>query len=73
MIDSVCTAAFKCIQLNMLPVMGGMTDCCLIGLIDVEALRQFQSSHRSPAKSLKPVPNIFEIDFGRNVLLAGEK
>ncbi len=46
-----------------------ITDYCVIGEIDVQALRQFQSSHRSPAK---PVPDGFEIDFGRKVLSAGE-
>ena len=42
-----------------------VTDYCVIGEIDVQALRQFQSSHRSPAKPFKPVPDGFEIDFGR--------
>jgi hypothetical protein len=69
-IDSVSTAAYECIQLKMLRVKGGIADYCLNRLIDVEALRQLQSSHRSPAK---PVPNRFEIDFVRNVLPAGEK
>ncbi len=50
-----------------------ITDYCVIGEIDVQALRQFQSSHRSPAKPFKPVPDGFEIDFGRKVLPAGEK
>ena len=40
---------------------------------DVQALRQFHRSHRSPAKPFKPVPDGFEIDFGRKVLPAGEK
>ena len=49
------------------------TDCCVRGESDVQALRQFQSSHRSPAKPFKPVPDGFEIDFGREVLpAAGE-
>lgn len=50
----------------------GVTDYCVIGEIDVGALRQFQSSHRSPGKPFKPVPDGFEIDFGRKVLPAGE-
>lgn len=50
-----------------------ITDYCVIGEIDVQALRQFQSSHRSPAKPFKPVPDGFEIDFSRKVLPAGEK
>lgn len=51
----------------------GITDHCVIGEIDVQALRQFQSSHRSPTKPFKPVPDGFEIDFGRKVLPAGDK
>ncbi len=59
---------------DVLRVKGGVTDYCVIGEIDVQALRQFQSSHRSPAKPFKPVPDGFEIDFGRKVLpAAGEK
>lgn len=50
----------------------GVTDYCVIGEIDVQALRQFQSSHRSPGKPFKPVPDGFEIDFCRKVLPAGE-
>lgn len=50
----------------------GVTDYCVIGEIDVQALRQFQGSHRSPGKPFKPVPDGFEIDFGRKVLPAGE-
>lgn len=45
----------------------------MIDEIDVQALRQFQSSYRSSAKPFKPVPDGFEIDFGRKVLPAGEK
>lgn len=54
-------------------VKGGVTDYCAIGEIDVQMLRQFQNSYRSPAKPFKPVPDGFEIDFGRKVLPAGEK
>ena len=49
-----------------------MTDYCVIGEINVQALRQFQSSHRSPAKPFKPVPDGYEIDFGRRALPAGD-
>ncbi|MCE1183406.1 MAG: hypothetical protein LWW81_14055, partial [Rhodocyclales bacterium] len=55
-------------QRDLLRVKGGVTDYCVIGEIDVQALRQFQSSHRSPAKPFKPVPDGFEIDFARRVL-----
>jgi hypothetical protein len=57
---------------DVLRVKGGVTDYCVIGEIDVQALREFQSSYRSPAKPFKPVPDGFEIDFGRKVLPAGE-
>ncbi|MBV6670748.1 hypothetical protein KV691_15920 [Xanthomonas euvesicatoria pv. alangii] len=52
---------------------GGVTDYCVISEIDVQALRQFQSSHRSPSKPFKPVSERFEIDFDRKVFPAGEK
>lgn len=60
-------------QRDLLRLKGGITDYSVIGEIDVQALRQFQSSHRSPTKPFKPVPDGFEIDFGRKVLPAGEK
>lgn len=72
--DSRIRAPFKeSWQRDLLRVKGGITDYCVIGEIDVQALRQFQSSHRSPDKPFKPVPDGFEIDFGRKVLPAGEK
>lgn len=55
-------------QRDLLRVKGGITDYCVIGSIDVTALRQFQSSYRSPAQPFKPVPDGFEIDFGRKIL-----
>lgn len=57
---------------DVLRVKGGVTDYCVIGEIDVQALRQFQSSHRSPDKPFKPVPDGFKIDFDRKVLPTGE-
>lgn len=72
--DSRIRAPFKdSWQRDLLRVKGGITDYCVIGEIDVQALRQFQSSYRSPVKPFKPVPDGFEIDFGRKVLPAGEK
>lgn len=50
----------------------GISDYCVIGEIDVLALQRFQSSHRSACKPFKPVPDRFEIYFGRKELLAGE-
>ena len=60
-------------QRDQLRVKGGITDYCVIGEMDVQALRQFQSSYRSPANSFKPLPDGFEIDFGRNILPVGDK
>jgi len=71
--DSRIRAPFKeSWQRDLLRVKGGITDYCVIGEIDVQALRQFQSSHRSPSKPFKPVPDGFEIEFVRKVLPAGE-
>ncbi|AJG21174.1 hypothetical protein RR42_m3814 [Cupriavidus basilensis] len=71
--DSRIRAPFKeSWQRDLLRVKGGVTDYCVIGEIDVQALRQFQSSHRSPTKPFKPVPDGFEIAFDRKVLPAEE-
>lgn len=71
--DSRIRAPFKeSWQRDLLRVKGGISDYCVIGEIDVQALRAFQSSQRSPAKPFKPVPDGFEIDFGRKVLPGGE-
>ena len=53
---------------DVLRVKGGIADYCVIGEIDIEELRQFQSSHRSPARPFKPVPDGFEINYGRRAL-----
>jgi hypothetical protein len=60
-------------QRDLLRVKGGITDYCVIGQIDVKKLRQFQSSHSSPCKPFKPVPDGFEIDFSRKLLPARDK
>lgn len=66
--DSRIRAPFKkSWQRDLLRVKGGITDYCVIGEIDVQALRAFQSSHRSPTAPFKPVPDGFEIDFARRV------
>ncbi|MGS3137255.1 RNA-directed DNA polymerase [Aeromonas sanarellii] len=71
--DSRIRAPFKdSWKRDMLRVKGGVTDYCVIGEIDIQALRQFQSSHRSPSKPFKPVPDGFDIEYGRRVLPAGE-
>jgi len=48
---------------DLLRVKGGNHDYCITGEIDVLALRQFQSSHRSPARDFKPVPDGFNQDM----------
>ena len=58
---------------DVLRVKGGVTDYCVIGEIDVQALRQFQSSYRSSDKPFKPVPDGFKISYDRKVLSAGEQ
>ncbi len=71
--DSRIRAPFKdSWKRDVLRVKGGVADHCVIGEIDVGALRQFQSRHRSPGKPFKSVPDGFEIDVGRKVLPAGE-
>ena len=60
---------------DLLRVKGGNHDYCITGEIDVLALRQFQSSHRSPAKDFKPVPDGFNQDMAhaRKALPKGEQ
>jgi len=71
--DSRIRAPFKeSWQRDLLRVKGGITDYCVIGEIDVLALRQFRSCHRSPEYPFKPVPDGFEIEFSRKVLPAGD-
>jgi len=59
---------------DLLRVKGGNHDYCITGEIDILALRQFQSSHRSPAKGFKPVPDGFAEDmaYERTALPGGE-
>ncbi|MFK3771647.1 reverse transcriptase domain-containing protein [Pseudomonas sp. NPDC089406] len=58
---------------DILRVKGGNHDYCITGEIDVLSLRQFQSSHRSPASGFKPVPDGFNEDLvsDRKVLPKG--
>ncbi len=49
----------------------GIFDYCVIGEIDVQVLRRFQSSHSSASKPCRPVLNGFEIDVGRKALQLG--
>lgn len=59
---------------DVLRVKGGNHDYCITGEIDVRALREFQSSHRSPAVNYKPVPDGFNADmaYERKVLPKGK-
>lgn len=43
------------------------------GCVDVQALRQFQSSHRSPSGPFKPVPEGFTPAHARKTLPKGGK
>lgn len=60
---------------DLLKVKGGNHDYCITGEIDILALRQFQSNHRSPATGFKPVPDGFSEDMAsdRKVLPKGEQ
>jgi len=53
---------------DILRVRGGLHDYCISAEIDVQALRQFQSSHRSAAEPFKPVPDGFSMSPHRRVL-----
>jgi len=58
---------------DLLRVKGGNHDYCITGEINVLALRQFQSSYRSPVIPFKPVPDGFidAMDHNRKVLPEG--
>ncbi|HFX2689492.1 hypothetical protein QK435_00945 [Pseudomonas aeruginosa] len=74
--DSCIRAAYKnSWKRDLLRVKGGNHDYCITGEIDVQALRQFQSSHRSPAKDFKPVQDGFNRDMAhvRKALPKGEQ
>lgn len=53
---------------DVLRIKGGLTDYCVTGRVDVMALREFQSSHRSPDYPFKPVPDGFKICPNRKVM-----
>lgn len=64
----------ECYQRDLLCVKGGNHDYCVTGEIDITALRQFKSSHRSPGKPFKPVPDGFaqDMDHSRKELPKGD-
>lgn len=51
---------------DLLRVKGGNHDYCITGEIDILALRQFQSCHRSPSEGFKPVPDGFAADMSKD-------
>ena len=55
---------------DIMRIKGGKNDYFVVGEIDIRALRQFQSNHRSPEGPFKPVPDGFNLslDFDRKVL-----
>ena len=59
---------------DLIRVKGGLEDYFVVGEIDISALRKFQSSHRSPGKPFKPVPDGFNADMdpNRKILPAAE-
>ena len=64
--DSRIRAPFKdAWRRDVLRVKGGISDYCVIGEIDVQILRRFQSSFRSPPGPFKPVPDGFKICHAR--------
>ncbi len=60
---------------DLLRVKGGNHDYSITGEIDILALRQFQSNHRSPETPFKPVPDGFNQDMAqaRKVLPKGKQ
>lgn len=49
-------------------IRGGESDYFVVGRVEVDALRRFQSAHRSPASPFKPVPDGFRISKSRGSL-----
>jgi hypothetical protein len=57
---------------DILKVKGGVYDYSVVGTIDIEALRAFQSGHRSQNGPFKPVPDGFQIDYHRKTMPKGD-
>jgi hypothetical protein len=53
---------------DIVRIKGGKNDYFVVGKIDIQVLRQFQSSHHSPSEPFKPVPDGYRIGFNRIVL-----
>ena len=56
---------------DIIKIKGGENDHFVIGEIDVQALRKFQSNYRSPSEPFKPTPDGFKIDQSRKSLPTG--
>jgi hypothetical protein len=57
---------------DIVRIKGGIEDYFVTGEIDIQSLRAFQSSHRSPDKPYKPVPDGFEMAHDRKILPSGK-
>jgi hypothetical protein len=53
---------------DVLRVKGGLSDYCVMGVVDISLLRGFQSSYRSPSGPFKPVPDGFSLCGERKML-----
>lgn len=53
---------------DIVRIKGGLSDYFVVGEIEITALRQFQSSYRSPDTPFKPVPDGFTISYERKLL-----
>lgn len=68
--DSRIRAPFKdSWQRDLIRVRGGLQDYYVVGEIDFQALRNFQSSYRSPEGPFKPVPDGFQISHDRKGII----
>lgn len=57
---------------DVVRVKGGVTDYCVIGEIDMQALRRFQTSYCSPAAApFNLAPDGFDAEHRRETLTAG--
>lgn len=57
---------------DLVRLRGGVEDYFVVGEIDVQALRRFQSAFRSPAMPFKPTPVGFKIATNRRILPVAE-
>lgn len=71
----VCASQIGRWKRDLLCVKSGSHDYCITGEIDDLALRQYQTSHQSPSKPFKPVPDGFNLDMAhtRKALPKGEQ